>query len=122
VKRSLTVLATALACAQPIPNLESLLKEVQANQHRMDEIRENYTFHRTITEEDLGEKGAYRRWTMDADVQRPACPRTDRGEEFPSERSHEELRFQEVQRRRVAANQPAREIVLTNPRPYGPGL
>jgi hypothetical protein len=54
----LTVLATALACAQAIPDLETLLKDVQANQHKMDEIRENYTFHRIITEEDLDEKGA----------------------------------------------------------------
>lgn len=54
----LTILATALACAQAIPDLETLLKEVQANQHKMDEIRENYTFHRTTTEEDLDEKGA----------------------------------------------------------------
>ena len=54
----LTILATALACAQAIPDLETLLKEVRANQHKMDEIRENYTFHRTTTEEDLDEKGA----------------------------------------------------------------
>jgi len=56
------LLATSLfafvACAQTIPDLETLLKEVQANQHKMDEIRENYTFHRIRTEEDLDEKGA----------------------------------------------------------------
>lgn len=51
-------LFASLACAQAIPDLETLLKQVQANQHKMDDIRENYTFHRLITEEDLDEKGA----------------------------------------------------------------
>jgi hypothetical protein len=46
------------ACAQAIPDLETLLKEVQANQHKMDDIRENYTFHRLITTDELDEKGA----------------------------------------------------------------
>jgi hypothetical protein len=52
------LLFASLACAQAIPDLETLLKEVQANQHKMDEIRENYTFHRAMTEEDLDDKGA----------------------------------------------------------------
>jgi len=51
-------LAIPFACAQAIPDIETLLKDVRANQHKMDEIREDYTFHRTMTEEDLDEKGA----------------------------------------------------------------
>jgi hypothetical protein len=45
-------------CAQTMPDPESLLKEAQANQRKMDEIRENYTFHRIMTEEELDDKGA----------------------------------------------------------------
>lgn len=48
----------AFACAQAIPDLETLLRDVQANQHKMEEIRDNYTFHRTIIEEDLDDKGS----------------------------------------------------------------
>lgn len=41
-----------------VPDPQILLKEIQANQHKMDDVRENYTFHRIRTEEDLDEKGA----------------------------------------------------------------
>jgi hypothetical protein len=58
------LLFASLACAQAIPDLETLLKDVQANQHKMDEIRENYTFHRTMTEEDLDEKGTVVKTTI----------------------------------------------------------
>ena len=51
-------LFVSVAGAQAIPDLDTLLKEMQANQHKMDNIRENYTFHRIRTEEDLDEKGA----------------------------------------------------------------
>jgi hypothetical protein len=51
-------LLVPFACAQAIPDLETLIKEVQANQHKMDDIRENYTFHRLITTDELDEKGA----------------------------------------------------------------
>ena len=52
------VLFVALASAQTFPDPVALLKESQANQQKMDEIRENYTFHRTLTENDLDDKGA----------------------------------------------------------------
>jgi hypothetical protein len=51
-------LLVSVASAQAIPDLDTLLKEMQANQHKMDDIRENYTFHRIRTEEDLDEKGS----------------------------------------------------------------
>jgi hypothetical protein len=53
----LSVMALAQT-APAIPDLETLLKKVQANQHKMDDVRENYTFHRIRTEEDLDDKGA----------------------------------------------------------------
>jgi hypothetical protein len=50
-------LFASLAFAQTFPDPSTLLKEAQANQSKMDQIRENYTFHRTLTEEDLDDKG-----------------------------------------------------------------
>jgi hypothetical protein len=51
-------LFVSLAFAQaPFPDPASLLTEIQANQHKMDDIRENYTFHRILTQEDLDDKG-----------------------------------------------------------------
>jgi hypothetical protein len=53
------LLFASLACAQaPFPDPVVLLKDIQANQQKMDEIRENYTFHRIVTEQDLDDKGA----------------------------------------------------------------
>lgn len=53
------LLFASFACAQgSFPDPAALLKEIQANQQKMDEIRENYTFHRMVTEEDLDDKGA----------------------------------------------------------------
>jgi hypothetical protein len=42
----------------PFPDPVVLLQQIQANQEKMDQIREDYTFHRIVTEEDLDEKGA----------------------------------------------------------------
>ena len=47
-------LLASIAFAQaPFPDPAALLKESQANQQKMAAIRENYTFHRIVTEEDL---------------------------------------------------------------------
>lgn len=52
-------LLASIAFAQaPFPDPAALLKESQANQQKMAAIRENYTFHRIVTEEDLDDKGA----------------------------------------------------------------
>ncbi len=57
------ILFISLAFPQTIPDLDALFKEMQANQTKMDEIRENYTFHRIVTEEDLDQKGAVTKTT-----------------------------------------------------------
>jgi len=44
--------------ARPIPDPGALLDEVKANQHKMDEIRENYTFHLIRRTDDLDKNGA----------------------------------------------------------------
>lgn len=55
----------SLLCAQtPIPDTMALLKEVQAQQHKMDEVRENYTFHRTRLVDDVDQNGAVIKTSM----------------------------------------------------------
>jgi hypothetical protein len=52
-------LLASIALAQPpFPDPVTLLKESQDNQRKMDQIRENYTFHRITTEDDLDDTGA----------------------------------------------------------------
>jgi hypothetical protein len=49
----------SLAYSQaPFPDPATLLQEIQANQRKMDELRENYTFERIVTEDELDQKGA----------------------------------------------------------------
>ena len=68
------VIAGGLACAQlpvteapvnetPVPDAVALMKEVQAHQQKMDEVRENYTFHRIQRVEELDGKGTVKRTT-----------------------------------------------------------
>src|ERR1700691_2672754 len=48
----------APVAARPIPDPGALLEEAKANQHKMDEIRENYTFHMIRRTDDLDKNGA----------------------------------------------------------------
>ena len=66
----LNLLATAgLLCVQapvpdtPLPDPVALMKEVQAHQKQMDELRENYTFHRIRRVEELDGKGEVKKTT-----------------------------------------------------------
>jgi len=58
VKIGIVLLACLARAQAPFPEPAALLKETQANQQKMEAIRENYTFHRILTEEDLDDKGA----------------------------------------------------------------
>jgi hypothetical protein len=49
--------------AAPVTDAVALMKEVQANQQKMDEVRENYTFHRIQRVEELDGKGTVRKTT-----------------------------------------------------------
>lgn len=51
------ILKISLA-AQAVPDIETLLKQVQDNQHKMDDVRENYTFHRITSTDELDDKGS----------------------------------------------------------------
>jgi hypothetical protein len=48
----------------PVPEATALMKEVQAHQQKMDEVRENYTFHRIRRVEELDGKGAVKKTTV----------------------------------------------------------
>lgn len=48
----------------PIPDAAALMKEVQAHQKKMDEVRENYTFHRIARVEEVDSKGAVKKTTV----------------------------------------------------------
>jgi hypothetical protein len=69
------VIAGGLWCAQlPVaeapateasrPDAAALMKEVQAHQQKMDEVRENYTFHRIRRTEELDGKGTVKKTTV----------------------------------------------------------
>ena len=48
----------------PIPDVTALMKEVQAHQKKMDEVRENYTFHRIARVEEMDSKGTVKKTTV----------------------------------------------------------
>src|SRR5580704_6547148 len=64
------VIIGGLVCAQapaseaPVTDAAALMKEVQSHQQKMDEVRENYTFHRIRRVEELDGKGAVKKTTV----------------------------------------------------------
>lgn len=52
----MSVIVLALMLAQ-MPDIHSLIQDVQAHQAELDEIRDNYTFHQSVTIEDLDGSG-----------------------------------------------------------------
>src|SRR5580658_1736257 len=52
MNQTLLALATLVLAQAPMPEPATLVKEIEAHQRRMDELRENYTFHEiTLTDE-----------------------------------------------------------------------
>lgn len=45
---------------EPLPDIQTLLKEVQANQDRIEEIQESYTFNETTVAREVGKDGSLR--------------------------------------------------------------
>lgn len=61
-----SLVLTLLLCAEaPIPDVAALMKEVQNHQKKIDEMRENYTFHRTRRVEELDGKGQVKKTTVE---------------------------------------------------------
>jgi hypothetical protein len=54
-------LASLFFAQSPMPDPATLVKEIEAHQRRMDELRENYTFHETTLTEELNTNGAINR-------------------------------------------------------------
>jgi hypothetical protein len=54
----LIVCGAPFASAQQMPDLPTLLKDVAAHQRQLDQIRENYTYHRIRQVDDLDKNGA----------------------------------------------------------------
>ena len=64
---SITLCFGVLTQAQPapIPDTPTLLKELQAQQRKMDQIRENYTFHRIRQVDDVDQNGSVKKTTTE---------------------------------------------------------
>ncbi len=66
VSRLLTTalcLTATVGAQQQIPNVADLLKDVRAHQQKLDDIRENYTFHQIVTTDELDPNGAVKKNT-----------------------------------------------------------
>lgn len=52
------ILAGLFLLQEPMPDPEALARQIEAHQRKMDEIRENYTFHEVTLTDELDPKGA----------------------------------------------------------------
>jgi outer membrane lipoprotein-sorting protein len=66
-----SLLTTALSCAQvaqpPLPDVPTLMKQVEDHQHKLDEVRENYTYHETVVTKELDKKGNIKKTESEED-------------------------------------------------------
>src|ERR1700759_5838923 len=59
----LAILALAIGSAggqasqPPLPDVPTLMKQVEEHQHKLDEVRENYTYHETVITHELDKNG-----------------------------------------------------------------
>lgn len=49
--------AFAQATQPPLPDVPTLMKQVEEHQHKLDKVRENYTYHETVITHELDKKG-----------------------------------------------------------------
>ena len=47
----------AQATQPPLPDVPTLMKQVEEHQHKLDEVRENYTYHETVITHELDKNG-----------------------------------------------------------------
>lgn len=47
----------AQATQPPLPDVPTLMKQVEDHQHKLDKVRENYTYHETVITHELDKKG-----------------------------------------------------------------
>ncbi|HYK34789.1 hypothetical protein [Alloacidobacterium sp.] len=53
----ITTMAFAQATQPPLPDVPTLMKQVEEHQHKLDKVRENYTYHETVVTHELDKKG-----------------------------------------------------------------
>src|ERR1700739_4745630 len=55
------VFMAAICCAQatlqPLPDVPTLMKQVEEHQHKLDQVRENYTYHEVVVTHELDKNG-----------------------------------------------------------------
>src|ERR1700689_5185210 len=56
--QAVLALASLFLAQAPMPEPATLVKEIEAHQRRMDELRENYTFHEVTLTDELDTNGA----------------------------------------------------------------
>lgn len=54
---ALIVAAFPQAAQPPLPDVPTLMKQVEEHQHKLDKVRENYTYHETVVTHELDKKG-----------------------------------------------------------------
>ncbi len=59
------IVSSFLRDEPPVPDPAALMKEVRAHQQKMDEVRENYTYHRIRRIEDLDGSGEVKKTTLE---------------------------------------------------------
>src|SRR5271155_5103193 len=58
---AIAVLASLILAQAPMPDPAKLVREIEAHQRRMDELRENYTFREVTLTDELASDGAVSR-------------------------------------------------------------
>ena len=61
----IATISFAQSTLQPLPDVPTLMKEVETHQHKLDEVRENYTFHETVVTNELDKNGRIKKNSSD---------------------------------------------------------
>jgi len=54
---SITTTAFAQTAQAPLPDVATLMKQVEEHQHKLDQVRENYTYHEVVVTHELDKNG-----------------------------------------------------------------
>ena len=54
---SIATTALAQAAQAPLPDVATLMKQVEEHQHKLDQVRENYTYHEVVVTHELDKNG-----------------------------------------------------------------
>jgi len=54
---SIATIASAQTTQAPLPDVATLMKQVEEHQHKLDQVRENYTYHEVVVTHELDKNG-----------------------------------------------------------------